>query len=60
MMGRRISKREVDRLARRVDELRDVQKALGATDVELLTALISLEDWSRARAKMRRDRGEDE
>lgn len=60
MFGRGISRREIERLSKRLDALRELQKTLGATDVEMLTAMISMDDKDRIIKKTRRERGEDD
>ena len=60
MFGSRISLKEVQRLRKRVEELRRIQEQLGLSEVEMLTALISLEDWKKAHKEHRRSRGEED
>lgn len=58
MWGSRISQRELERLAKRLDELRGVRESLGVSEIEVLTALISMDDARKIKRRVQRDRGE--
>lgn len=59
MFGERINAAELRKLSQRVEQLRELRKAWGISEVELMTALISMDDRRKVIKKARQDRGEE-